>query len=77
MPVLSNPRHEAFAQKMATGSVSAAKAYRETHPKTTAKAAETHGPRLVRNGQVSGRIAELQGEAAKGVVFEVGDAIRY
>jgi hypothetical protein len=48
----------------AKGQHSAAAAYREVYPNSSAAAAETHGPRLVGNGQVAQRIRELQKVAA-------------
>jgi hypothetical protein len=57
--------HEAFAQGYASNGGNAAEAYRKAYPRCkSAHAAETNGSLLLRNTEVSGRIAELQGEAA-------------
>lgn len=63
MPVLSNPRHERFAQEIAKGA-SAGEAYRLAGYDADAKSAETAGPRLFRNVQVQARVAELQQRGA-------------
>ncbi|CAB4164922.1 hypothetical protein UFOVP817_2 [uncultured Caudovirales phage] len=63
MPALKNPKWEKFAQAVAL-SVPAAKAYRDGW-NCSAESAETHGPRLARNGQVSVRIEELRGKVAE------------
>jgi hypothetical protein len=59
MAALTNPKHEAFAQKIAEG-ISAAEAYRELYPKAAPASAETLGPALFRSVQVSFRIEELK-----------------
>lgn len=63
MPALKNPKHEAFAQKIALGS-SAAKAYRQGWDCSEATA-ETNGPRLARDAQVMLRISELRMKVGK------------
>lgn len=62
MPALKNPRHEKFAQAVATES-SAAEAYREIWG-CSPESAETAGPRLAREIQVLSRISELRKEAS-------------
>ncbi len=69
MTILTNPRWEQFAQRVATGE-SATSAYRALYNAST-KSAEAHGCRLVKSGKVSARIAELQGEAAKTCVMTI------
>lgn len=65
VPVLQNPKHEAFAQAVANGA-SAAEAYRKHVSKRGSDAAvETHGPELARKSQVKVRIAELKAAAAE------------
>ena len=63
MPALKNPKHEAFAQAVAN-ECSAAEAYRQGWG-CSAKSAETAGPRLARDVQVSSRISELRNEASE------------
>lgn len=63
MPALKNPKHEAFAQKIALGS-SAAEAYRQGWDCSEATA-ETNGPRLARDAQVMLRISELRMKVGK------------
>ena len=58
--MLLSPRHEQFAQKVASGA-SAAQAYRETYPTASTATAETHGPELLRRRQVAVRVDELKG----------------
>lgn len=63
MAVLTNPKHEAFAQAVAKGE-SAAEAYRKTYPRASAATAETNGPALIRDEtQVQLRIAEIRENA--------------
>ena len=45
--MLLSPRHEQFAQKVASGA-SAAQAYRETYPNARPATAETNRPALLR-----------------------------
>ena len=54
MPVLSNPKHEAFAQGLAKGR-SQAEAYAEAGYKPS----EPHASRLASSGKVAARVAEL------------------
>lgn len=60
MPVLSNPRHEAFAQALAKGK-SAADAYTDAGYNPSRSAAS----RLSTNVNVMSRVTELQGRVAK------------
>lgn len=60
MPVLSNPRHESFAQALAKGK-SAAEAYTNAGYKQSRSAAS----RLSTNVNIEARVAELQGRVAK------------
>jgi len=52
-------KHEAFAQRVASGE-SAAAAYRATYPKASTPSAQTLGPEMLRNPQVSFRVKELR-----------------
>lgn len=75
MPPLGNPRHERFAQEIAKGK-SAADAYAAAGYRSDAKSSETAGPRLFRNVQVQGRVAELQSRAATRAVVTAADIAR-
>lgn len=59
MPVLENPKHEAFAAFVAEG-LSAAEAYRKISPKVKSETAETNGPKLLRSAQVALRVEEMK-----------------
>ncbi|TIS60719.1 MAG: Terminase small subunit [Mesorhizobium sp.] len=59
MSVLKNPRHERFAQGIAKG-LSGKAAYVEAGYRSTGNAAEVGAAKLVRNGKIAARIAELQ-----------------
>ena len=63
MPSLSNPRHERFAQELATGKC-AARAYAVAGYKAGGNAAEVGASRLIRKAQVQARLTELQERAA-------------
>lgn len=63
MSPLSNQRHEAFARAISRGEA-ASRAYGSVYH-VTGNVAETAGVRLLRNVQVTNRIAELKGSAAK------------
>jgi phage terminase small subunit len=64
MPILSNQRHERFAQEIAQGK-SAAEAYCLAGYRAADKSAETAGPRLFRNVQIQQRVIELQQKVAR------------
>ncbi|WP_051362271.1 terminase small subunit [Solimonas soli] len=65
MPVLSNPRHELFAQEVAKGQSQRA-AYRAAGYDTESDdATDAAASRLVSDVRVSARITEIQSEAAK------------
>jgi len=63
MPALKNPKHEKFAQAVALNTP-AAQAYRDGW-KCSDATAETNGPRLARDAQVTLRIAELREKVAE------------
>lgn len=67
MPLLSNPRHERFAQHLA-GAGNASAAYRLTYG-THGASAEAGASRLLRNVKVRQRVQELQGDAARAAVM--------
>jgi phage terminase small subunit len=71
MPVLSNAKHERFAQGVAKG-LSATEAYLKAGYTVEEKSAAEAGSRLSRNIKVRDRITELQERAAKqvGVTLE-------
>ena len=60
---LKNPRHERFAQALATGMTQDA-AYREANYKPDRR----HASRLATNGDIQARVAELQERAAEKAV---------
>jgi phage terminase small subunit len=60
MPALSNPKHERFARELAQG-----KSQIEAYELAGYKPNYEHASRLVRNGKVQVRLAELQERAAK------------
>ena len=62
MPALANPRHELFAQAVASGK-SASEAYRQSG--ATGKNADVHAARLMVNDGIRKRVAELRGAAKK------------
>jgi hypothetical protein len=59
MPVLSNPKHEYFAQGIAKGQTQL-----EAYEAAGYAPNETHASRLVSNGKVKARVAELLERAA-------------
>lgn len=71
MPILPNPRHEAFAQALAKG-----KTQVEAYAEAGYKPNESHASRLVSNGKVADRVAELQRSAAEETVFTIADMVR-
>ena len=62
MPALAHPRHELFAQSVASGK-SASEAYRQSG--AIGKNADVHAARLMVNDGVSKRIAELKAAQAQ------------
>jgi hypothetical protein len=75
MAVLTNPKHEAFAQLVAKGSA-AGEAYRKVY-KAKDSVAETNGPRLLGNAQVETRVQELQSKAAEKVGWDLEKAMKF
>ena len=68
MPILANPRHEAFARSICNGTDGTA-AYLAVHPKVARKSAQVGGSRLLSNPIVRARVAELQEAAATTAVL--------
>ncbi len=68
MPTLTNARHERFAQNLAKGE-SAGLGYTAAGYKATGHSAEQAGSRLLKNVEVKGRVAELQGSTAKQITY--------
>ena len=62
MPALANPRHELFAQAVASGK-SASEAYRQSG--ATGKNADVHAARLMVNDSIRKRVAELKEAQSK------------
>lgn len=65
MPALKNSKHESFARNVGIKGMSAAEAYREVYNPDADSTAESEGPRLSRNPQISPRITEFREEAAQ------------
>ncbi len=70
-----NARHELFAQGIAEGKT-ATGAYTEAGYKATGNSAEAVASRLLRNVKVRGRVAFLQGEAAKNTIVTIDSTTR-
>jgi phage terminase small subunit len=68
MPLLSNPRHERFAQELARGR-SSTEAYKEAGYDCEGSSAWSAASRLSRNVQVSARVRELQTAGAERAVL--------
>ena len=75
VPVLENPKHEAFAQIAATGTA-AGEAYRQVY-NAKASTCETSGPELLRKSQVAARVAEIQGKAAEKVGWSIEERLEF
>ncbi len=73
-------KHETFAQRVASGE-SAAAAYRATYPKASTPSAQTLGPEMLRNPQISFRVKVLQKAvremAARDFAFTKTQLLRY
>ncbi len=70
MPVLSNPRHERFAQELAKG-----RSQVDAYELAGFKPDDAHAARLAGNGRISGRVAELLAAGAKRVEVTVESLI--
>lgn len=68
MPQLDNPRHEAFAQAVASGMKGAA-AYRKVYGEHQRNARSSASALLKDNPDVSQRVSEISLQAAKGTVL--------
>ncbi len=68
--MLTNPRHERFAQELAKG-----KTQIEAYELAGYEPNESHASRLVRNGKVSARVDELLAQAAERAVITVHDIV--
>ena len=66
MGVLTNPKHELFAQGLAKGLTQA-----EAYERAGYKPSEANASTLTRNQKVAGRVAELQSRAAARVEITV------
>lgn len=70
MPVLDNPKHEAFAQAIASG-VSNREAYAEAGYSTSNEAAtDASASRLLASARVASRVKELQAASAEEAVVD-------
>lgn len=68
MPVLSNPRHERFAQELAKG-----KSASEAYVIAGYKPDDGNATRLTGNDRVQARLAEIQGRAAERAAITADD----
>lgn len=68
MPALKSAKHELFACGIVEGK-SGREAYKAAGYKASDAAADTNASRLLKNAQVSARIAELKADAAKATVI--------
>ena len=82
MPVLTNARHERFAQGIAAG-LGTRQAYLQAGYKTSPEAADASGARLLGDAKVRARVVELQSKAAEqtaetveGITKELNEALR-
>jgi len=75
MGVLTNPKHELFAQALAKGKTQV-DAYADADYDAVGKIAEAAASRLLRNVKVAARVAELQKGAARRVECTVADIAR-
>jgi phage terminase small subunit len=71
MPILSNARHERFAQELAKGA-SQIEAYRIAGYEPI----EANASRLIRNDKVAARVAELKAAAAEETICTIHDIAR-
>ncbi len=74
MGILSNARHERFAQNIAKG-MNATEAYREAGYTAKGNAAEVNASKLLRHAKVRARIAELQNKAAERTIKTIEDIV--
>jgi hypothetical protein len=70
MPILKNPRHEAFAQELAKG-----KTADEAYQAVGYRADRGHASRLAANGNICVRLAELQAVGAEKAVVTIESLI--
>jgi len=71
MPVLPNPKHEAFAQGLAKGRTQA-----EAYADAGFKPNDGHAARLAGNGMVSARVRELQEKTAAMAEIDIMSTLR-
>ncbi len=71
MPILKNARHEKFAQELATGKTAA-----ESYVLAGFKPSRKNASRLRANEDISARVAELQGIAARSAVITIESICR-
>jgi hypothetical protein len=74
MPTLRNPRHERFAQLVAAGGSGSA-SYLAAGFKACTHGAESAASRLLRNGEVAKRLAELRAKAEAKFEQEQGKVV--
>lgn len=76
MTILTNPRHEAFAQAIARG-VKIATAYTEVYGPHVKHPNDNAAHLLRRFPQVSARVAELQAKSAEGAVMSLREKLEF
>jgi phage terminase small subunit len=74
MPALKNSRHEAFARAMVAG-MTQHDAYKAAGFKASGHAAEANASRLLKDAEVSDRVAELKKEAASDTVMSAREVL--
>lgn len=68
MGMLPNPKHERFAQEIASGKTQG-EAYEAAGYKAKDHAAEANGNRLLKNAAIEARVQQLLGRVAQGLVL--------
>jgi hypothetical protein len=76
-PPLPSPRHEKFAQLMATGEHPAWFAYTQAYPLVAESTCRTLGPKLFREPHIKARVAQIQGDAAADTSMQVQEYREY
>ena len=71
MPVLSNPKHERFAQELSKG-----KTQEEAYKAAGYDGSAPHACRMVKNGNIQARVAELQQRGAERAEITVQSLIQ-
>lgn len=70
---LPSPRHEKFAQLMASGDYSAWEAYHNVYPLVKESTCRSNGPALFRTAFIKARVRQIQGDAAADTSMKIGE----